>query len=930
MKNKLRGGPERIDLVGEESTTSGGSAEVEGLRDETEKEMEEIQINAQVDGERDDLHDENMQAGQDVDDADGGENSASPSSVRSDSDAEGTDEEDGDDEAGEGSDEEEADYDDKEVSDANEEESEDCEGEIIVMRLKLLVCKMNIARAAVEKIGFGSVLKLDIWELPSRLGLWVVSNYDARSSCLKLLDNRKMHITAEDVNTVLGWPIGGERIPNNKRSNDKLLLEEWRLKFDTTGIVEKMLQCTDGGEWFVRHFVTLIVSVLVDRTSHGYVNALVLDHLRDVGRVPKLNWCQYVLDKLIENKLKWEKKKKQLFSGPLLFLMVFYVDRVSDFSRTVPRTYPAVLAWSGKELRKRENSEVVEGGFGLGHDEGRMSREIREEVNRELIERERKATEERDNTDHENVIIEDSEEILVRKIADKSKILSSTVIDLLKMIQDAPKSIGKNLMFRKMRNVCHRVIGINVEKKDNFEQGVENNDIDMFEDSEFWSSPEVLAAVDKAEKGAEMRKKYEDFINDVPSFSLGMTQVLEEEGGGVSEMESTCEIQKSSEVNDEMTPANITHADPHNTPNMAGPLDTPSIEPEQNKDIEQNKGMIGAECDAVQNNQDSNDEMEVTVEERRVEGGVGLKRKFDEVVQNARDERARRKTKKALTLKSPYLTWVIDPRDNVNTFEKNFWKWVVSKQDADRNDIVFSGYNISVKRGDLQTLATGHHISSRVVDAWSCILNHKELFRSVASPDRFFAKTIRCMFMSEGEMEENADAFKVICDALEYGWSLTNPCDVDMIFFPVMQHRWCYCICVNLKGNGVDILDSSSAGVAKIKKYDKMPSVVRDMVVKYFKSKGLDGRVEKLKTQEPKRLQLAWRDSTAVFDYGVITMWHMETYTGQELKQWECGLKKGDERAVNALRTKYCAAIVESDINEVKDKIRQLVKHSSG
>ncbi|RAL47742.1 hypothetical protein DM860_012367 [Cuscuta australis] len=722
----------------------------------------------------------------------------------------------------------------------------------------------DVQRAAVEKIGFGSVLKLDIWELPSRLGLWVVSNYDARSSCLKLPDNTKMHITAEDVNTVLGWPIGGERIPNNKRSNDKLLLEEWRLKM-----------------------------------SHGYVNALVLDHLRDVGRVPKLNWCQYVLDKLIENKLKWEKKKKQLFSGPLLFLMVFYVDRVSDFSRIVPRTYPAVLAWSGKELRKRENSEVVEGGFGLGHDEGRMSREIREEVNRELIERERKATEERDNTDHENVIIEDSEEMLVRKIADKSKILSSTVIDLLKMIQDAPKSIGKNLMFRKMRNVCHRVIGINVEKKDNFEQGVENNDIDMFEDSEFWSSPEVLAAVDKAEKGAEMRKKYEDFINDVPSFSLGMTQVLEEEGGGVSEMESTCEIQKSSEVNDEMTPANITHADPHNTPNMAGPLDTPSIEPEQNKDIEQNKGMIGAECDVVQNNQDLNDEMEVTVEERRVEGGVGLKRKFDEVVQNARDERARRKTKKALTLKSPYLTWVIDPRDNVNTFEKNFWKWVVSKQDADRNDIVFSGYNISVKRGDLQTLATGHHISSRVVDAWSCILNHKELFRSVASPDRFFAKTIRCMFMSEGEMEENADAFKVICDALEYGWSLTNPCDVDMVR-----------------------LFMSVLGL--------MLAMVRDMVVKYFKSKGLDGRVEKLKTQEPKRLQLAWRDSTAVFDYGVITMWHMETYTGQALKQWECGLKKGDERAVNALRTKYCAAIVESDINEVKDKIRQLVKHSSG
>ncbi|VFQ91231.1 unnamed protein product [Cuscuta campestris] len=252
------------------------------------------------------------------------------------------------------------------------------------------------------------------------------------------------------------------------------------------------------------------------------------------------------------------------------------------------------------------------------------------------------------------------------------------------------------------------------------------------------------------------------------------------------------------------------------------------------------------------------------------------------------------------------------------------WKWVLSKQDVDRNDIVFSGYNVLVERGDLQTLSTGHHISPPVVDAWSVILNHKELFRSVASPARFFAKTITC-----GEMEEEADAFKVVCDALEYGWSLINPCDVDMILFPVMQHRWCYCICVNLNGNRVDILDSSSAGVAKIDKYDKMPNVVRDMVVEYFKSKGLDGRVEKLTAQEPKRLQLEWRDSTAVFDYGVITMRHIETYTGQALKRWDCGLKKGDEKAVNALWTKYCAAVVESDVNEVKDKIRHLVKHFS-
>ncbi|VFQ73341.1 unnamed protein product, partial [Cuscuta campestris] len=159
--------------------------------------------------------------------------------------------------------------------------------------------------------------------------------------------------------------------------------------------------------------------------------------------------------------------------------------------------------------------------------------------------------------------------------------------------------------------------------------------------------------------------------------------ILEEEGGGESEMESTREMQKSNEVNEEMTAANITHADPHNTPNMAVPHDTPNMELEQNKETEQNEEIIGANCDAVRNNQDLNNEMEVTVEERRDEENVGLKRKIDEVVQYAKGARARRKTKTALTLKSPYLTRMIDPRDNVNTFEKKFWKWVVNKQDAD-------------------------------------------------------------------------------------------------------------------------------------------------------------------------------------------------------------------------------------------------------
>ncbi|VFQ80257.1 unnamed protein product [Cuscuta campestris] len=756
-KTKLHGGPEQIDLVGDESAQTGNSIEGDGISEDKDKEMGEVQPNARVDVVRNVFHVGNMQDGQGNVDS-GGKNSASPTKMLTDGEEENSDDEvANDDDDGEERDEDEADIDGEEGNDDDGSESD-------------------------------------------------------------------------------GAQTGGDQESEEYEGDDNENDDD-----------------TSGGQGED------------SRVRGGSVK----------GKTPRAD-CKSV-ERSSRRTIKAMKKGKER-------LQVFYVDRVSDFSRTVPRTYPDVLAWSGKELRKRENSEVTEGGFGLGHDDGRMSREARIELNGDMNERERDAAEERDEAEQENLIVEDSEEVLVRKIADKSKILASTIIDLLNMIQDAPKSMAKNLMFRKMRNVCHKVIGINVEKKDNIEQDLKNNERDMSEDSDFWSSPDLWAAVDEAEKAAEVRKKYEEFINDVPSFSLGMAQVLEED------VESNRENAKSSEgneVNEVVTPANRTPNDPQHTPNIdITALEFGSVgsvrgeEVHHNKEMEQNGTVIGAEGDEVCHDLGANIQIDMVVEE-----GSGLK------------------------------------------------------------ELVFNGYNILVEHGDLLTLESGHHISPRVVDAWSCILNHKELFRSVASPAR------------EGEMEKDVDAYKVVCDALDYGWSLTNPCDADMLSLLIpdselfiegemekdvdaykvvcdaLDYGWSLTNPCDADMLSLLIPDSelfiSSAGVAKIDKYDEMPNVVRNMVVKYFENKGMDGRVEKVKEQKPKRLQLPWRDSTAVFDYGVITMRHMETYTGQTLKRWDCGLKKGDRKAVNALRTKYCAAIVESDVNEVREKIRQLVKHNT-
>ncbi|VFQ68260.1 unnamed protein product [Cuscuta campestris] len=115
-KTKLRGGPEQIDLVGDESIQTGGCVEAEGIREDGNKEMTDIQPNAQVDGERYDFHDENMQDEQGKMES-GGENNASPSDMESDGEGQSSDEEVADDDDREGSDEDEADYDGEEGSD---------------------------------------------------------------------------------------------------------------------------------------------------------------------------------------------------------------------------------------------------------------------------------------------------------------------------------------------------------------------------------------------------------------------------------------------------------------------------------------------------------------------------------------------------------------------------------------------------------------------------------------------------------------------------------------------------------------------------------------------------------------------------------------------------------------------------------------------
>nr|GMD26678.1 ulp1 protease family, C-terminal catalytic domain-containing protein [Ipomoea batatas] len=92
---------------------------------------------------------------------------------------------------------------------------------------------LNAAQAAIVlEMGFGSLLHLHIVELLTRMGYWLVENYNPRNSTLYIADGTRLCITEEDVQLILGFPKGDLKIAKWSRAYNTNLLEEWKWLVD--------------------------------------------------------------------------------------------------------------------------------------------------------------------------------------------------------------------------------------------------------------------------------------------------------------------------------------------------------------------------------------------------------------------------------------------------------------------------------------------------------------------------------------------------------------------------------------------------------------------------------------------------------------------------------------------------------------------------
>lgn len=195
-------------------------------------------------------------------------------------------------------------------------------------------------KQAVTELGFEQILRLSITEVPSRLAYWVIDNFNACSCELVLDKGRSIQVDPVDIRRVYGFPMGNISIDIEEKNGKKYIVDEYlsafggRTKIGQKEILEKMLMDKEGGVWFKRHFIVLLVSSLIENSSNGYANPTIMQNLEDLEKVKHMDWCTYTLKSLAMNKRAWENSKQKAFLGSTLFLTVSYLFKRNSISIT--------------------------------------------------------------------------------------------------------------------------------------------------------------------------------------------------------------------------------------------------------------------------------------------------------------------------------------------------------------------------------------------------------------------------------------------------------------------------------------------------------------------------------------------------------------------------------------------------------------------
>nr|GMD88128.1 uncharacterized protein LOC109189836 [Ipomoea batatas] len=198
-------------------------------------------------------------------------------------------------------------------------------------------------------------------------------------------------------------------------------------------------------------------------------------------------------------------------------------------------------------------------------------------------------------------------------------------------------------------------------------------------------------------------------------------------------------------------------------------------------------------------------------------------------------------------------------------------------------------------------------------------LSNREHSKPPNAPSSVFASPFTAIdhvqFTSESPDKQLVGRFS---KALEADLALspyTHWKDVRLLFFPMLHSSHFYLLCVDFVSGRLEIIDNSTKCPNTLDKYGPIPDNLLLLLSRYFLSLTQVAKSEWCIHFVSKRMNMKWRDANNTIDCGVYLMRHMESYAGYGVTDWDCGLVKGDQAALDRFRLKYIREICTTNIN---------------
>ncbi|KAJ0770597.1 hypothetical protein HanPI659440_Chr07g0259451 [Helianthus annuus] len=188
---------------------------------------------------------------------------------------------------------------------------------------------------------FGPVLDIKVSYISTRLGFWLLRNYDEQYSTLNIR-NHKIRITRDSVYDVFGIPKGPNPVleknkprkgaiveKNTATDGVETTIDEFKNQWPDNNIIthslvaKAMRKQTNGGRLFKLNFLAYWNTLFVEITKSTTVKQSFLLAIDKEEDISKLDCCSFVLKSLKRTRQGWKKMDSQ-YNGPVAFLTLLY------------------------------------------------------------------------------------------------------------------------------------------------------------------------------------------------------------------------------------------------------------------------------------------------------------------------------------------------------------------------------------------------------------------------------------------------------------------------------------------------------------------------------------------------------------------------------------------------------------------------------